>query len=76
MKANDLVLLLVVGVLGYVLVMRLNTTSAALPGSPSTAPTGGTLPSTTTDIVSKITESITSLFNFGAAIAQSQPKTT
>lgn len=76
MKTNDLLLLLVAGVLGYVLLAKLsnqpllaagNSTSSALGGTQST-----TLPQNT---AASIASAIGSIFNFAGTVAQTNPKT-
>lgn len=74
MKTQDLVFLLIVGVLGYVVYQKL---SAATPPSAAGANlSAGALPVGTPDIATSIARVAQSVFNGIGAFAQNTPKTT
>ncbi len=75
MKTNDIVLLVVLGVLGYVVISRLSPppTGTSLLANP----TGGTQPTTQAqDPTAAIANAIGSFFQTVGSFAQSSPKTT
>lgn len=75
MEKNDLILLMVLGLLGYVLIKKMNTVDP-VPGTTTSMPVGGALPATAGDPVSSIANAISSVFNTIGTFAQTSPKTT
>ena len=75
MKTSDLLLLGVIGFIGWMLYTRSQTPITVAPTA-TMNPTGGVPPSTTSDLGSSIANAIAAAFNFGSSIAQSTPKTT
>lgn len=75
MKSNDLVLLIVLGVLGYVVVQKL-VPPTVVPSTATMNPSGGNLPATTSDVWASTADAISSVFKTIGSFAQSAPKTT
>jgi hypothetical protein len=74
MKTNDLLLIAVVGFLGYILILKMQPT--ATPLTPTSNPAGGTSPAGTPDIIVAVSGAIQSIFNSIGSIGQTTPKTT
>jgi hypothetical protein len=76
MKADQLILLLLIGAVGFVAYKRFATVPVGA-ATPTSLPAGGTQPTTLGQSdVSSIAAAIGAAFNFAGSIAQSQPRTT